>query len=1072
MNSIVAWFAKNSVVANLLLFVIAAAGLITIGGLKKEVFPEMSLDIVSIQVAYRGAAPEEVEQAVCIRIEEAIQGIDGIKKMTATANEGMGSVTVEILPEYDVREVLDDIKARVDAIDTFPEETERPVTQELTSRFQVINISISGDADQLTLKRIGERVRDELTAMPAISQAELLNAPPYEISIEVAEEALRRWGLTFDAVANAVRRSSIDLPGGSVKTETGEILLRTKGQAYTGLEFETLPLVTRADGTKILLRDVARVVDGFEETDQTAKMDGEPTVMVQVFRVGEQSAIEVADAVYEYIETAQSSMPSGISLTTWQDNAIMLRSRMDLLIRNAITGLLMVFVVLALFLRLRLALWVTVGIPISFLGSLAMMPVFDVSINMMSLFSFILVLGIVVDDAIVVGENIATTQKRDKEGLNAAIKATQEVAVPVIFGVLTTMAAFAPMLFVSGIMGKIMRVFPLIIIPTLFFSLVESKLVLPAHLSHYKEKKKRDKPNIFSRVWNGFFDFFSDGLEFFIQRVYRPTLEIALEWRYLTMSLALVSVLVTMGLVGGGMVKFVLFPEVESDNTVAFLTMPQEAPAEVTATGVAKIERAAIELREELIAERGTDEFTHILASVGEHPFRLVQSGPGRGAANFSGSHLGEVNIALAPSETRTITAAEIADRWREKVGQIPGAVELTINSDLIGGGKAIDIQLTGLDLDRVQEAAGVIKAKLAEYAGVVDITDSFRGGKPEIKLAITSKGEALGLTLQDLGRQVRQGFFGEEAQRIQRGRDDIRVMVRYPEDARRSIGDLEDMRVRTPAGDQVPFSTVAVASMGRGFATIARVDRNRSINVQAEVDESVTTGGEVLDSLNVAFLPELLAQYPGISYSFEGSQADMAESMSGLVTGFGVAMFVMYALLAIPLKSYIQPLIVLAAVPFGMVGAIWGHVLLGMPVSFLSMCGMVALAGVVVNDSLVLVNFTNACSTRFGSLEEAVRTAGVARFRPILLTSLTTAAGVTPLILEKSLQAQFLIPMAVALAAGVLFATVVTLVFVPASYLILEDLKNFVGWLYSGHKAEVHVLPEPVIQQQRVAGD
>jgi len=1072
MNSIVAWFAKNSVVANLLLFVIAAAGLITIAGLKKEVFPEMSLDIVSIQVAYRGAAPEEVEQAVCIRIEEAIQGIDGIKKMTATANEGMGSVSVEILPEYDVREVLDDIKARVDAIDTFPEETERPVTQELTSRYQVINISISGDADQLTLKRLGERVRDELTAMPEISQAELLNAPPYEISIEVAEESLRRWGLTFDAVANAVRRSSIDLPGGSVKTETGEILLRTKGQAYTGLEFETLPLVTRADGTKILLRDVARVVDGFEETDQTAKMDGEPTVMVQVFRVGEQSAIEVADAVYEYVEATQASMPGGISLTTWQDNAVMLRSRMDLLLRNAVTGLLMVFVILALFLRLRLALWVTLGIPLSFLGALAMMPVFDVSINMMSLFSFILVLGIVVDDAIVVGENIATTQERDQEGLNAAIKGTQEVMVPVIFGVLTTMAAFAPMLFVSGIMGKIMRVFPLIIIPTLFFSLVESKLVLPAHLAHYKKKKKRDKPNILSRLWNGFFDFFSDGLEWLIQRVYRPSLEIALEWRYLTMSLALVSVLLTLGLVGGGMIKFVLFPEVESDNTVAFLTMPQEAPAEVTASGVAKIERAAIELREELIAERGTDEFTHILASVGEHPFRIVQSGPGRGLASFSGSHLGEVNIALAPSETRTITAAEIADRWRDKVGQIPGAVELTINSDLIGGGKAIDIQLTGLDLDRVQEAAGVIKAKLAEYAGVVDITDSFRGGKPEIKLAITSKGEALGLTLQDLGRQVRQGFFGEEAQRIQRGRDDIRVMVRYPEDARRSIGDLEDMRVRTPAGDEVPFSTVAVASMGRGFATIARVDRNRSINVQAEVDESVTTGGEVLDSLNAAFLPELLAQYPGISYSFEGSQADMAESMSGLVTGFGVAMFVMYALLAIPLKSYIQPLIVLAAVPFGMVGAIGGHLLLGMPVSFLSMCGMVALAGVVVNDGLVLVNFINSYSARFGSLQEAVRAAGVARFRPILLTSLTTAAGVTPLILEKSLQAQFMIPMAVALAAGVLFATVVTLVFVPASYLILADLKNFVGWLYYGHKAEVYVLTEPVVQQQRLAGD
>ena len=1072
MNSLISWFARNRVVANLVMFVIVAAGAITLTDLKKEVFPEFSLDMITVEVVYRGAAPEEVEEAVCVRIEEAVQGIDGIKKMTSTAGEGRGSVRIEVLPEYDVREVLEDVKARVDAIDTFPEETERPVTQELTSRFQVINISISGDADRLTLKRLGERVRDELTALPEISQAELSNVPPYEISIEVSEEALRRWGLTFDAVANAVRRSSIDLPGGSVETETGEILLRTKGQAYTGLEYEALPLVARPDGTKIFLRDVAQVIDGFEDTDQSAKMDGEPTVMVQVFRVGDQSAIEVADVVYRYVEQARSAMPSGITLTTWQDNARILRGRINLLIKNAAGGLLLVFVFLALFLRLRLALWVTIGIPISFLGALAVMPVFDVSINMMSLFSFILVLGIVVDDAIVVGENIFTTQEREKEGLNAAIRGAREVAVPVVFGVLTTMAAFSPMLFVSGMMGKIMRVFPLIILPTLFFSLVESKLVLPAHLSHYREKKKRENPNILIRAWNGFFDFFSNGLEWFIRRVYRPLLEVALEWRYVTLSLALTSVLVTAGLIGGGIVKLVLFPIVESDNTVAFLTMPQEAAAETTAAGVAQIERAAAELREELEAERGRDEFRHILASVGEHPFRIVQSGPGAGGASFIGSHLGEVNIELAPSETRTITAAEIAERWRRKIGQVPGAVELSITSDMIGGGKAIDIQLTGRDLGRVQEAAALIKAKLAEYPGVVDITDSFRGGKPEVKLAITSKGEALGLTLQDLGRQVRQGFFGEEAQRIQRGRDDIRVMVRYPEQARRSIGDLERMRIRTPNGDEAPFSTVAVAGMGRGFATITRVDRNRSINVQAEVDESIVTGGEVIASLDTDFLPQLMTQYPDIRYSFEGDEADFSESMAGLQKGFGAAMFVMFALLAIPLKSYIQPLIVLGAVPFGMVGAVWGHLLFGMPVSFLSMCGMVALAGVVVNDGLVLVNFINAYASRFGSLGEAVRAAGAARFRPILLTSLTTAAGVTPLILEKSLQAQFMIPMAIALASGVLFATLITLVLVPASYLILEDVRGFFRWLYGGRKAQAPAVPQPALQRQRAAGD
>ena len=1051
MKGIIGWFARNGVAANLVLLVIVASGAIVLTDLKQEIFPEFSLDVITIEVEYRGAAPQKVEDAICLRVEEALQGIDGIKKMTSTANEGLGLVTLELLAGYDVRRVFDDVRTSVDAIDTFPEDVEKPVIQELTSRFQVINVAVAGQADLATLKRIGEQIRDELTALPEISQAELLNAPPYEISIEVSEEALRRWGLTFDRVAEAVRQFSVDLPGGSVKTDTGEILFRTKGQAYSGEEYEDLPLLTRPDGTRIYLRDVATVIDGFEDLAVSARFDGQPAVMVKVFRVGDQNAISISEAVQAYVERSAATVPHGIEIFTWHNSARYLESRVGLLVKNALSGLVLVFVVLALFLRLRLAFWVTLGIPVSFLGAIALMPAFDISINMISLFSFILVLGIVVDDAIVVGENILTTQERTGKGPSAAIRGTYEVLVPVTFGVLTTMAAFAPMLFVPGVMGKMMAVFPLIILPTLFFSLVESSLILPSHLAHRKRPASTVRPSPIARLWNGFFDLLPRGLNWVIRHAYRPGLRVALDWRYLTLSLAVFTVLLTVGLIGSGTVRFVLFPVTESDNVVAFLTMPRDAPVESTRAGVVLLERTAAEVRRRIVAEEGSDPVLHMLTSVGEHPYRVIQSGPMGSSGSAQGDFLGEVDLELLPSEQRTVSAEQIANRWRERVGQIPGAVELSIEHDLVAGRKAIDLQLSGADLGEVRGVAEAVKSRLAEYAGVFDVSDTYRAGKPEFDLALTTEGAALGLTLQGLGRQVRQGFFGEEAQRVQRNRDDVRVMVRYPQRDRQSLGDLERMRIRTPGGDEIPFSTVATGSIGRGPASITRIDRQRSINVQAEIDGTVTTSGQVIDALEQEFLPNLMARHPGVSFAFEGDEAEFAESMEGLAKGFLVIMFVMYGMLAIPLKSYWKPAIILSAIPFGMVGAIWGHAILGMEVSFLSMCGMVALAGVVVNDALVMVVYINQHTRRKASPGDAVRQAGEARFRAILLTSLTTAAGVTPLILEESLQAQFLIPMAVALAAGVLFATAVTLVLVPALYLVMEDIRSAARWLVHG---------------------
>ena len=1051
MKGVIGWFARNGVASNLMLLVILASGAVVLTDLKREIFPEFSLDAITIEVRYRGAGPQEVEDSICLRLEEALQGIDGIRTMTSTATEGAGLVTLELLVGYDVRRVLEDVKASVGAIDTFPEDVENPVVGEVTSRFQVINVAIAGDADIATLKRIGEGVRDGLTALPEISQASLLNAPPYEISIEVSDEALRRWGLTFDRVAEAVRQFSVDLPGGSVKTASGEILFRTKGQAYSGAEYGNIPLLTRPDGTRIHLRDVATVIDGFEDLAVSSRFNGKPAVMVKVFRVGDQNAISLSKAVQEYVERASASAPSGIQIVTWHNSSRYLESRIDLLVDNALSGLLLVFVVLALFLRLRLALWITLGIPVSFLGAMALMPTLGVSINMISLFSFILVLGIVVDDAIVVGENIHTKQLQTGTGTSAAIQGTYEVLVPVTFGVLTTMAAFAPMLFVPGVMGRLMSVFPLIILPTLLFSLVESNLILPSHLAHYRRPASAPSRSPLARLWNGFFDLFADGLNWVIRYAYRPLLRVALDWRYVTLSLAIFAVLLTVGLMGSGVVRTVLFPVTESDNVVAFLTMPRDTPVTSTRAAVAWLEQTAAEVRGHIVAGEGSDPVLHVLSSIGEHPYRAIQSGATGSIASPQGDYLGEVDLELLPSEQRTVSAEQIATLWRERAGQIPGAVELSIEHDLVAGRKAIDLQLSGADLEEVRRVAESVKARLAQYAGVSDVSDTYRAGRPEIQLGLTTEGEALGLTLQGLGNQVRQGFFGEEAQRIQRDRDDLRVMVRYPIGERRSVGDLERMRVRTPQGDEVPFSTVATGSYGRGPASITRIDRQRSINVQAEIDGTVTSAAQVSAALEEQFLRDLMADHPGVSYAFQGDEAEFAESIEGLAKGFGVIMFVIYGMLAIPLKSYWKPLIIVSAIPFGMVGAIWGHAILGMEVSFLSICGMVALAGVVVNDALVLVAFVNKNASTESSVMAAVRQAGEARFRAILLTSLTTTAGVTPLILEESLQAQFMIPMAVALAAGVLFATAVTLVLVPAMYLIMDDFRSAARWLVHG---------------------
>lgn len=1052
MGRLVEWFARNGVAANLVAGLILVSGLMAIPQIKREVFPEFDSDWVMVEMRYPGAAPEETEEQICARVEQAVEGLVGVKQVVSSAAENAGVVSMELLPGTDAGDFLDQVKSRVDAVDTFPKDANKPVSTEIIIRKQVINVAVFGPANELALKRAAERVRDELLALPEISQVQLANVRPYEITVNLREEDLRQYDLSFEEVAQAIRASSLNLPGGIVRTRKGEVLIRSNTQAYSVHDFEQLVLRTTSHGARLTLGDVAKVRDAFEEVESSSEFNGQPAALVRVFRVGDQSALEIAEVVKRYVTTTQHTMPVGVSLETWQDDASYLRGRLNLLYRNGQAGLILVFAILALFLRFRLAIWVTFGIPISFLGTIWLMPTMDVSISLISLFAFIVVLGIVVDDAIVMGENIYTHQQRYGAGIASTVNGAKEVARPVVFGVLTTVAAFYPLLQVEGNTGKILRFIPLIVIPTLLFSLIECLVILPAHLRGLPNaKKKHDRRWGWSRFQKGF----ADAAESFAQRIYKPTLEFCLNWRYLTVCSGVAILLLTLAGYAGGHFRFTFFPPVEGDNVAAWVTYPRGAPVETTEAAVARLARASEQLQSEFGSNNDDRRvILHALASVGQQPFRTeAERAGGNYAANHAGSHKGEVHLEVSPSEERTISSQQIADRWRELAGDFPGAEEVGFSANIFSAGKPVNIRLTGPDMNALQAAASQLKKQLADIDGVRDISDSFRLGKREFLIRLTSEGETLGIRQAALAAQVRQAFYGEEAQRLQRNRDDVKVMVRYPLDQRQSVRDLQEMRIRVRDGDtlrEVPLSTVATIKEGRGYSEIRRVDGRRAVNITADVDIAKVESNKIIARLEAEELPELLAAFPGVQYSLEGDQAEQSQTMESMLRAYLVAMVIIYGLLAIPFRSYLQPFIVMGAIPFGLIGAVLGHLMMGMDLTILSLFGVVALTGVVVNDSLVMVDFVNRNRPQYPSLLEAVRASGVQRFRAIMLTSLTTFAGLAPLVFfEKSVQAQFLVPMAISLSFGVMFATVVTLVLVPAGYMILEDIKATWGWLY-----------------------
>ena len=1059
MKDLVKWASGNHVAGNFIMLAILAAGFTTWFKLRKEIFPETAADAVNISVVYPNATPEDVETGVVIPIEEAIADIDGIERISSASAENVGTVTVEVSTGYDTREVMDDIKTRVDAIDNFAEEAERPLLEELVIRQQVLSVAVTADTDEKTLRAIAEEIRNDLLSYsppapttltgkisralgndPSITKVSLAGVRPYELSIEVPEQTLKQYGLTLDSVAQAVRRSSIDLPGGAIKTDSGEVVVRAVGKRYGAEAFGSVVVLTQSDGSVIRLEDIATIRDSFEDIDLSTRFDQHSAVLVDVFRVGSEDTLTIADAVRSYIEQKRKTLPEGVDLEVWNDQSGYLRGRLDLLARNATFGLLLVFIVLALFLRPSLAFLVALGIPASFAGGIWLMPTLGVSINMISLFAFILVLGIVVDDAIVVGENVYSRISSGEHPKVAAWKGTHEVGTIVVFGVLTTMVAFTPMLGLSGVSGKIWPNIPLVVIPTLAFSLIQSKLVLPAHLALLRKAEPNRRYGPIMRVQRAI----STGLERFVEKFYTPFIEVCLRARYLVLSTFLTLLLLTFGLVGGGWINTQFFPEVEADILNSQVELPRGAPFESTSKVVQRIEEAAYQLNQKYIDETGRPVLRHVLASAGSQPLKTgFDFDTSSGAAN-----IGEVTIELVPPTERPANAAVLRQEWRDLVGNVPGVSELIFRAQSAGGGNAIDFNVVGANTDQLRRATDYLKEKLESYEGTIEISDSDRTGKRELRFTeLTPAGRALGLRLSDVGRQVRQAFFGEEVQRLQRGRDEVKVMVRYPESDRRNLSTLESMEIRTPDGEDVPLLQVTNPDFGRGPDTIQRIDRKRSIKITADVDKSTgANANRIVSAFEKEVLTDLSQKFPGVTWAFEGEQKDQRQSIKEMGRGFLAALVIMFVMMAIPLRSYVQPVIVMSVIPFGIVGAVAGHVIMRTDLSIMSMVGIVALAGVVVNDSLVLVDYVNRHRADGHGVIAAARQAGAKRFRAILLTSLTTFAGLMPMLFETDTQAKFLIPMAISLGFGILFATVITLILVPCVYTVLEDVKKLAG--------------------------
>ena len=1050
MRSVVSWTVRNMPAMNTLVTAILLIGGLAFATMRRETFPEFELEIVLVAVPYPGATPEEVEEGICQKIEEACRSVAGIKKLTSVAQEGMGYCVFELNENVkDTLKVLGEIRSEVERIPSLPELAEDPKVEQVTLRTPAIKVGVlaplaadGGDeVSEAGLRDVAEQVRDDLLSLPAVSAANLIGARDFEIDIEIREETLRKYGLSLQKVAEIVRRENLELPGGTIRSQGGEILLRGKNKRYVGQDIAKLPLVTLPDGLVLTVGDLGTVRDDFADVAATNRINGRKGMVVSIDRSSGEDLLAMVAAVRGYTEKAR--LPEGYGLTVWADQSIDVRDRLEMLVSNGLQGLLVVFVMLALFLDLKTAFWVASGIPFAMLGTGMLMYLTDQTLNMLSMFAFLMAIGIVVDDAVVVSDNVDRHRRMGKGRERAAIDGTVEVIPSVISSVLTTVITFLPLCFVSGVMGKFIAVMPFAFITALLMSLAESTLVLPGHLAH-------EKNLIFTVL--GFFltplkplmplvswaqRTCDRTLKWFVKTVYAPTLDMALDNRLSVLAIAAGLLLLAVGLVRSGATPFSLFPKVDANRLMAKVSFPDGTPASVTEEATSRIERAAFDVAQRL-APDGAPIVELVNRSVGSVSM-AGEVGPG---ARASGSHVGSVSVELVDGEKRSVTSEEFISEWRKAAGDFPGIDSLVYGSENIGpGGKPIDFKLLApSDPEGVRQLEAAVercKEWLRQYPGVIDIDDDSRPGKWEYQVKIKPRAEAMGVSLADLAATIRASFYGEEVMRLQRGRHEVKLMVRYPADERRSFAALDDIRVTGPDGVKRPVGELADVKVVRGYSEINRLGQKRSISVIADIDvaKSSLTSTQVTADIEKRLMPDLLREYPLVRVRWEGEQEQTRESLRSLGVGFIVALFAMFVLLTMEFKSYFQPFLILAAIPVGCAGAVFGHALMGMPLTLFSMFGLVALAGVVVNDSIVLVDFINARVREGQPLRRALREAGCVRFRPVFLTSITTIGGLLPLLLETSFQAQFLIPMATSMAFGLALTTLLVLILVPVMY-------------------------------------
>ncbi|MFV0437080.1 MAG: efflux RND transporter permease subunit [Desulfopila sp.] len=1011
------WMIHNRVTANLLMLILIVGGLIMSTRIKQEVYPEFELDRVNISVSYPGSSPEEVEKGIVLAIEDAIEGIDGIEEITSTAAEGSASVRVELMDDADRQTVLQDIEQEVDRITTFPEDAEDPVVAMASRRHQVLRLIFHGEVSEQALREVVEQVEDRLLQSPGITQTDIIGARDFEVQVEIPLETLRRYGLTLTEVATIIRQSSVEVPGGKLDTSGGEILLRVDNRRDWAREFAHIPIVATADGTTLYLEDIATVREGFESSTREATFENQRSLNLEVYRVGKQTPIGVSEATWAAMAEIEPDLPPGIHWTISSDSSEVYKQRLELLLKNALLGLTLVLVLLGLFLELKLAFWVTMGIPISFLGGLLFLPMFDVTINMISLFAFIIALGIVVDDAIIAGENIYEYRQSGLSYVEAAIEGAKDVATPIAFSILTNVVAFMPMLFVPGFMGKIWKVVPLVVITVFLVSWLESILILPSHLAHSNPRPSNPLVRSLNRLQQAFGRKFN----WFVENIYARALETLLHWKFLTVALLAALLFTTFGYVQSGRMRMILMPRVESDRAVVTATLPYGSPY----SQVALVRDRLVGAIERVRQEHGGDKLVEgIFALIDENSV--------------------EVNAYLTSLDIRPLSTRDVTRLWRQEVGPIVGVQSAVFESDRggPGSGSSLSLELRHRDITVLDQASAELAARLMEFPNVKDIDDGYTPGKPQFNFTINERGRSLGLTPSEVGRQVRDAFQGAIALKQQREANEVTVRVQLPEAQRLSEFDIERMLITTPAGTFVPLSDIAQIDRGRAYTSITRRDGRRTVTVTADVEPLEDTP-IILAGLHSTALPEMVRKYPGLSYGVEGREADRRESIQSLIQGFGFTLIAIYFLLAVPFRSYSQPLIVMISIPFGFIGAVVGHLLMGYSLSLMSMMGVVALSGVVVNDSLVLVDYANKRRREGFVAHDAITMAAVRRFRPVMLTTLTTFFGLAPMILETSRQARFMIPMAISLGFGILFATVITLVLVPCLYLIFAKVQD-----------------------------